>query len=224
MTGVNRTLFVSAYGKELVDPDECLVRVTIKNERTTAPEAQNASAETFDAILNALSAANIESEIETIFFNVEKPRYYDNTKRIYIVQAFFRATHDLTVKVRAKEAGKTAQVCTLKESTVTGVGFQLGKELEQSSRDKALTKAVKLAKEKAKLLARSAGVELGTLQSLVDRAQSMTINASVDANIEMLPDASAIRSDRSREPHYELNFAIRKISVYESVQLAYNTI
>ena len=124
MNGVNGTLFVSAYGEELVDPDECKVRVTIKNERKTAPEAQKASAETFDAIMNGLSRANIENEIETSFFNVEKPRYYDNTKRIYIVQDFFRATHDLTVKVQAKEEGKTAQVCTLKESTVSGVHFQ----------------------------------------------------------------------------------------------------
>jgi uncharacterized protein YggE len=124
MTGVNGTLFVSGYGEELVDPDECKVRVAIKNERASALEAQNASAETFDAIMNALSAAEIESEIETIFFNVEKPSYWDSTKRIYIVQNFFRATHDLTVKVRAKEAGKTAQVCTLEGSTVSGVRFQ----------------------------------------------------------------------------------------------------
>jgi uncharacterized protein YggE len=224
MTGVNGTLFVSGYGEELVEPDECKVMVTITSERATARQAQNASAETFDAIMNALSAANIESEIETIFFNVEKPRYYDSTKKTYIVQDFFRATHNLTVKVRAKEAGDTAQTCTSNESSVSGVHFQLGKELEQSSRDKALTKAVKLAKEKAKLLAKSAGVELGTLQSLVDRAQSMTINAPADTDYEILADATPAISARSREPHYELNFAIRKISVYESVQLAYTTI
>ncbi len=100
---------------------------------------------------------------------------------------------------------------------MSGVHFQLGKELEQSSRNKALTKAVKLAKEKAKLRAKSADVELGTLQSLVDRAQSMTINAPADTDYEILADATLARPERSREPHYELNFAIRKISVYESV-------
>ena len=73
------------------------------------------------------------------------------------------------MKVRAEEAGRAARTCTLNESTVSGVHFQLSKELEKSSRDKALTKAVKLAKEKAALLAKSAGVELGTLQSLVER-------------------------------------------------------
>jgi uncharacterized protein YggE len=81
------------------------------------------------------------------------------------------------VKVRAKEAGDAAQVCTLKESAVSGVRYQLSKELEQSSRDKALTKAVKLAKEKAVLLAKSACIELGTLKSLVDSAHSMAISA-----------------------------------------------
>jgi uncharacterized protein YggE len=59
------------------------------------------------------------------------------------------------VKVRAKEAGDTAQACTSNESSVSGVHFQLGKELEQSSRNKALTKAVKLAKEKANYLRRA---------------------------------------------------------------------
>jgi uncharacterized protein YggE len=125
------------------------------------------------------------------------------------------------VKVSAQEAGSTAQVCTLKESAVSGVHFQLSKELEQSSRNTALTKAVKLAKEKAALLAKSAGVRLGTLQSLVDRAQSMTINATVDEDREVLALSAA---PEPREPHYELNFAIRKISVCESVQLVYTTI
>jgi uncharacterized protein YggE len=177
MTEDKGTLFVSAYGEELVEPDECKVGVTITSERLSAVEAQKASMRTFDAVQNALSAANIENEIETTFFNVEKPRYYDSTKQKYIIQNFFRATHNLAVKVLAEEGGKAAQVCTMNESTVSGVHFQLSKELEQSSRDKALKKAVKLAQEKAVLLAKSAGVELGTLQSLTDRAQSMTLNA-----------------------------------------------
>jgi len=36
MTRVNGTLFVSGYGKELVEPDECKVRVTIISERERA--------------------------------------------------------------------------------------------------------------------------------------------------------------------------------------------
>ena len=36
MTGVNGTLFVSGYGEELVEPDECKARVTIISERATA--------------------------------------------------------------------------------------------------------------------------------------------------------------------------------------------
>lgn len=40
------------------------------------------------------------------------------------------------MKVRAEEAGDTAQACTSNESSVSGVHFQLGKELEQSSRNK----------------------------------------------------------------------------------------
>jgi uncharacterized protein YggE len=218
MAAVNGRLFVSEYGEELVDPDECKVRVAIKNERATAQEAQNASAETFDALRKALSADKIETEVETTLFNVEKPRYYDSTKRTYIVQNFYRATHDLTVKVAAKDASKTAQTCTLKEATVTGVRFQLGKELEQSSRNKALTKAVKRAKEKAALLAKSAGVELGTLQSLVDSAHSMTISAVTEKTDKLMLEPTA---SRSAESNYELNFAFRKISVLEAVQLVY---
>jgi uncharacterized protein YggE len=221
MTAVNGRLFVSEYGEEPVDPDECKVRVTIKNERATAQEAQNASAVTFDAIKKALSAAKIETEVETTLFNVEKPRYYDSTKRTYIVQNFYRATHDLTVKVAANDAGRTAQACTLKEATVTGVRFQLGKELEQSSRNKALTKAVKRAKEKAALLAKSAGVELGTLQSLVDSAHSMTISAVTETTDKLMLKPTP---SESAESSYELNFAIRKISVFESVQLVYTII
>ena len=105
MTEANGTLFVSAYGEELVDPDECKIRVKIECERIRVEEAQKASAETFDAVKKALSAANIESEIETTFFNVEKPRYWDSRKQTYIVQDFFRATHNLTVKVRAARSG-----------------------------------------------------------------------------------------------------------------------
>ena len=204
MTGVNGTLFVSAYGEERVEPDECKVRVTITSERGTAVEAQKASAKTFDSLNQALSAAKIEKKIETLFFNVEKPKYYDSTKKKYVIQNFFRATHGLTVKVSAQEAGSTAEVCTLKESAVSGVHFQLSKELEQSSRNKALIKAVKLAKEKA-LLAKSAGVRLGTLQSLVDRAQSMTINAPIDAHVDYLRMPAL--SEPSSGSRYELNFA-----------------
>jgi uncharacterized protein YggE len=196
-------------------------RVTITSERGTAVEAQKASAKTFDSLKQALFGAKLKNEIETLFFNVEKPKYYDSTKKKYVIQNFFRATHGLTVKVHAKEAGTTAQVCTLKESAVSGVRYQLSKELEQSSRNKALTKAVKLAKEKAALLAKSAGVGLGTLQSLVDRAQSMNIDAPIDTEYEVVHALRA--APESREPHYELNFAAQKISVYESVQLVYTT-
>ena len=76
MAGDNGTLFVSAYGEELVEPDECKVRVTITCECALVLEAQLASAETFEAIKKALYAAKIENETETIFFNVEKPKYY----------------------------------------------------------------------------------------------------------------------------------------------------
>ncbi len=88
MTGVNGTLFVSAYGEERVEPDECNVRVTIMSERGTAVEAQKASAKTFDSLNQALSAAKIEKEIETLFFNVEKPKYYDSTKKKYDTKLF----------------------------------------------------------------------------------------------------------------------------------------
>ena len=40
MNGSNGTLFVSGYGEEQVEPDECKVRVTITSERATAMEAQ----------------------------------------------------------------------------------------------------------------------------------------------------------------------------------------
>ncbi len=72
---------MSAYGEELVEPDERKVRISIKCERVSAVEAQDVSAKTFDALNKALSAAKIENEIETIFFNVEKPKYYDSTKK-----------------------------------------------------------------------------------------------------------------------------------------------
>jgi uncharacterized protein YggE len=223
MTEEKGTLFVSAYEEELVESDECKVGVTITNERVSAVEAQKASTKTFDAVQNALSAAKIESEIETTFFNVEKPRYYDSTKQKYVIQNFFRATHNLTVKARTEEAGNAARTCTLNESTVSGVRFQLSKELEQSSRDKALSKAVKLAQKKALLLAKSAGVELGTLQSLVDRAQSMTINAPTNREY-LMTDAALMSPKGPDEEDYELNFANKKIHVHESVQLSYNII
>ena len=109
---------------------------------------------------------------------------------------------------------------------VDGVYFRLSKELERSSRDKALVLAMKLAKEKAALLAKSAGVKLGTLQSLVDRAHSMTIN--VPSNREpLMADAALMESAPSGGEdyeHYELNFANQKIRVYESVQLVYTTV
>jgi uncharacterized protein YggE len=210
MAEINGKLFVSAYGEELVEPDECKVRVTITSERETAAEAQHASTQTFDALLNALAAAKIKNEIETTYFNVERPRYFDSTKQKHVVQNFFRATHQLTVKVSAKEAA------------VSGVRFQLSKELEQSSRDKALEKAVKLAQKKATLLATSAGVNLGALQSLVDRAHSMNIAAPTDQEYEVHTSAMAIAAPAT-ESGYQLNFAIQKISVYESVQLVYTT-
>lgn len=227
MAGINGTLFVSAYGEELVEPDECKVMVTITSERGNAVEAQDASAKTFDALKKALFDVNIQSEIESIFFNVEKPKYWDSTIQRYIIQNFFRATHMLTVKVSAKKAGNTAQACTLNESTVSGVYFQLSEALEQSSRDKALAKAVKLAKEKAALLAKSAGVEIGTLQSLVDRAHSMTINADSDSKSKGdRPGGQMLNRESvgsSPERPGGLNFAVQKISVLESVQLAYTT-
>ncbi|MGZ4920287.1 MAG: hypothetical protein ACXV5N_12245 [Halobacteriota archaeon] len=68
MTTVFGTLFVSAYGEEFVEPDECKIKVEIKCERIRIEDAQKASAEAFEATKQALSATNIENEIETTFF------------------------------------------------------------------------------------------------------------------------------------------------------------
>ncbi|GEM_PF-3559051 len=95
--------------------------------------------------------------------------------------------------------------------------FPIGKRTRAIVSKQSPHKSGETRERKGELLAKSAGVELGTLQSLVDRAQSMTINAPADTDYEILADATLARPERSREPHYELNFAIRKISVYESV-------
>lgn len=158
--------------------DTAIIQIGVHTRKESVREAQAENAELMAAVMEALRQCGIEDkDIITSQFNVNSVYEYgmsslgQETRTLYYeVQNNVSVTiHDLTMIGSVLDAAVEAGA-----NTTYGISFSSTQENE--AYQKALTRAVEDAIQKAKVLAAAAGVELGDLV-LINSTQTQSVYA-----------------------------------------------
>ncbi|MBR5110445.1 MAG: SIMPL domain-containing protein [Clostridia bacterium] len=158
--------------------DTATLQIGVNTKKETVKEAQKENAALMNAVLDALHGCGIEDQdIMTSQFNVYSQ--YD-----YSVSSFGQETRTLyyevqnTVSVTVHDLNLIGTVldASMEAGANTSYGIQFSSSKENEAYQKALTRAVEDAMQKAAVLAAAAKVQLGGLVS-VNAAQNQYANA-----------------------------------------------
>ena len=169
------TITVSGVGEEFATPDLAVVTFDITEEAKSVADAQKVVNQKMEDITAYLKTAGVaEKDIRTIGYNIypryeyRKPgttqtfEYYPNGERVLVG---YNVTQSTEVKVRkTDDASKILNELGNKKVTNLS-GLQLTIDDEEKVKDLARDKAIEDAKDKAAVLARQLGVDLGRIVS-----------------------------------------------------------
>ncbi len=164
------TISVTGKGEVFAVPDIASFSFTVKEEKKTAKDAQSIETKKINAIIDYLKKEGIDTkDIKTTNYNLY-PRYeWKKDCKEFDVRGVcdsnrvlmgYVVSQSVQVKVRnTDKAGKIlAQMATLGAENVSSLQFKV--DDEDVLKEKARSKAIENAKEKAQKLARELGVSL----------------------------------------------------------------
>lgn len=210
---ISSGITVSGAGEVEMPADQAVISVRIESKADNAAKSQDLNADATDSVYDALKDAGInKKDIETSSFSIREDKTYDRNSQQYISNGFI-ATHIL--KVTIEDVGNTGRyIDAATKGGATGidfVSFTLKKETQKEARDEAISKAVKLAEEKADIIADSSGVKRGNVISISESSFSI---ASFQRSVDMIAVAeSAVKvspGDVSVQASVSVKYAIRQ--------------
>ncbi len=165
-----RLIHVTGNAVVSLAADTATIQIGVNTRKLTVKEAQKENAELMAAVLDALHQVGVEDkDIITSQFNVSNEIEYqpasepggrDQMVQYYRVQNNVSVTlHDMSMIGKVLDAAMDAGA-----NTTYGITFSSTHQNE--AYQKALTRAVEDAMQKAKVLAAAAGVQLGSLVSM----------------------------------------------------------
>ncbi|MBI5553260.1 MAG: SIMPL domain-containing protein [Candidatus Diapherotrites archaeon] len=162
-----RLINVSATAQVSAAPDQVELVFAVETDAKTAQESQQKNAETSAKVRAGLQALGIrENEIETMDYSLNEQNEYDPTTG-KSRSTGYRTTHSL--KVTLKNTGLAGKVIDAAvkagANRVSSVQFTLSDAEKEELRQKALLEAAQTAGNKAGIVARGLGVQLGQLAS-----------------------------------------------------------
>lgn len=168
------TLQVSGQAQVSVPADRAVISFAVETEASTAQVAVRENAERMEAVIAGLRGAGVEGiEIETFGYNLSPDYRYPSrenpgTREI----AAYRAQNNIRVTLpEVESAGAILDAATeAGANRVQSVQFEAS-DL-QAARLQALAEAVEVARQEAEVIARSMGVELGTILSVTGGAST----------------------------------------------------
>lgn len=163
------TIEVLGEGIATAKPDETSVTLGVIREGEKLEELQAANAAAINAIIGALTALGVAREsIATANFAIEPQYDYVDGKQIF---RGYKATHLLQVTLAGTEsAGRIIDAAVAHgANTVMDVSFR-SSQAEQA-RQEALKRAVRVAQEKALVIAGTLGVSLSAVPCKVEETQ-----------------------------------------------------
>ncbi len=158
-----RTFMVSAEGKEIVIPNIAELRIGLISEGKNLVEVQKENTERFNRVINFLKGQGInEKDIKTENYSINPKYRYDKVTEII----GYTVSQTLIVKVRDlnKIGAILSGAVENGANNVSGPNFTV--EDEKVYLDKAREKAIKEAREKAEMIAKTAGFRLGKIISI----------------------------------------------------------
>lgn len=163
-----RTLVVTGAGEASAAPDMALLSVGVQTEASTAGAALKENAARMNATIARLKARGVaDKDMQTADLSVNPQYKYDNAGNPPQIVGF-QATNMLRVKLRDLTAAGSVidEAVGDGANSLGGLSFTFAdaKPLE----DEARKSAVEDAKAKAQLLAKAAGVALGSILQIQD--------------------------------------------------------
>lgn len=164
-TPQKRLLPVNASAEMLSSPDQATISAGVITQGKNATETATENAAKMTAIFEALSRASIpKSQVKTSQFSLTPKYDYENRKKPRILGYTANNTIAVTTHDLDKVSPIVDALIASGSNNILGVQFSL--KDPEAAKNKVLEEAIKKAKAKAQLIARSAGVTLGPLQSI----------------------------------------------------------
>jgi uncharacterized protein YggE len=159
----NQGLWVTGQGKVEVTPDIANVQLGIEAQSGTVAEAQAQANNAMTAVMSALKSNGIaDADIQTRYFNIQKVTRWDADKQQEITIGY-QVSNVVVAKVRnVQTTGSVIDAAVQAGGDLTRVD-SVSFDVEDPIRyyDQAREKAMADAADKAKSLAKLAGVKLG---------------------------------------------------------------
>jgi uncharacterized protein YggE len=174
-TTYGNTITVSGTGEAVVIPDIANISFSVTESAATVVEAQKMATEKMDTALAAVKNLGVEEkDVKTSYYNVY-PKYETQAPCFnYPCPTYeqkitgYEVTQGVEVKVRKTEAAGEV-LAALGNTGVQNIsGPNFGVDDPEAAKAEARKEAIKLAKEKARTLARELGVRLGKVVSFSD--------------------------------------------------------
>ena len=187
---------VSATGTADLAPDMAVIRLTVLREADTARAALDANTQAMAGLLDALRAEGIEErDLQTSNFDIQPRLVYpdpaDGTRPAPRI-AGYRVSNSLTVRIRDLD-----RLGAVLDSSVTlgvnqGGGVTFTNDDPSAAIAEARAQAMRNAIAKAETLAGAAGIALGPVLSISERApEPRPMPMARAAMMEMAADAAA---------------------------------
>lgn len=166
------TIEIQGEGKVTAVPDIGQITVSIVTENKEVNKAMEENTTKFNQLIEALKRAGIESkDMVTSAYNVY-PKYDWSGERQTLIG--YEVSQSLTVKIR--QLDKSGSIIALAGQSganqVSGLNFTI--DDPEALREEAREKALANAQEKARVLARQAGVNLGKIVSFSESSSQPT--------------------------------------------------
>ena len=161
-----RIITVVGEGRASTEPDMATVTLGVTREARTASEAMNAASEALSKVLKDVESAGIEPrDVQTSSISLS-PRWDHSKSNAPPRVTGYVASNTLAIRVRDLDqlGGLLDQVIGSGANTMHGLSF--GVANPRPLEDEARAMAVKDAVAKARLLADSAAVTIGPVQSI----------------------------------------------------------
>lgn len=161
---IGRSVTVSGDAEIKRAPDKADVSIGIQEQKRELKEAQKATDEQLKSLYRIAKELGIaEKDLRTDFSSVQPVYNYDKGKRVF---SGYSVNHQVTVTLNdiGKLADFTQRLLDAKIDQINNITFGLQKEKE--TRQEALGLAIKNARQKAEILADSAGETLGKVYGI----------------------------------------------------------
>ena len=148
--------------------DTATLQIGVNTKKLTVREAQKENAELMNAVLDALHEIGIDDQdIMTSQFNVSSQYDYSSSSFGQEVRTLYYEVQN-NVSVTVHDLSLIGQVldAAMDAGANTSYGISFSSTLQNEAYQKALTRAVEDAIQKAGILAAAAGVQLGNLVSI----------------------------------------------------------